>query len=369
MDLRYRTPQELVEGLQVRGSGARTQMWQLLREPFERLMAELISRHRLEDDHELLTTHALHSAETALRSRPAGAYTGMSWGAFRGAVLLQMAKLAMQPFGAAKPGSDGPPPLPECPSYDSKTFFRPSARLGNHFFGGDWYAGRRLEDSFWVFLADVTGHGYYAYLLASALPAVWQRCWNAHPGRAPEPAELLATMHDFLTDCLPEGIFLECTLARLTDDGQVKVVPAGGVRLWVWSRAGPPDLVKLRGAWLGLRPPAADEQHTLSLGHGDELLLATDGVFDQLDEQGAEAVGRAASRRGGLFEAVRELLERSLEREEQKDDITMVLLRRRGPGGEGPRTIPFPGAGASPEAGPCTAENATPGRALHGRER
>ena len=79
-----------------------------------------------------------------------------------------------------------------------------------HRFGGDWYAGRLVDDgTLWVFLADVTGHGYYAYLLATSLPVVWQRCWNAHPNREPEPAELLGAMHEMLADCMPDGIFLE----------------------------------------------------------------------------------------------------------------------------------------------------------------
>jgi serine phosphatase RsbU (regulator of sigma subunit) len=266
----------------------------------------------------------------------------MSWNAFRGAVLLQMARIAMQPYGAAaKPEAAGPAPLPDSPVYQSQTFFRPYARLGNHFFGGDWYAGHRLADgSLWVFLADVTGHGYYAYLLASALPGVWQRCWQAHPGQPPEPAELLGAMHELLADCLPEGIFLECTLARLADNGQITVVPAGGTRLWLRCGTRKPVMLKLRGAWLGLRAPTADEQHILSLGHGDELLLATDGVFDQLEDHGGtEAVTQAQPPPGRLFEVVRELLERSLANEPQKDDITMVLLRRRQPSEDSPPAI------------------------------
>jgi serine phosphatase RsbU (regulator of sigma subunit) len=241
--------------------------------------------------------------------------------------------------------------LPDSPAYHSETFFRPSAQVGRHLFGGDWYAGRQLDDgTFWVFLADVTGHGYYAYLVASALPGVWQRCWQAHPGRAPEPAELLAAMHELLADCLPDGVYLECTLARLGPDGEATVAPAGGTRLLVHPARQRPGLVQLRGAWLGLRPPRPEEQHTLRLGHGDELVLATDGVFDQLDEHGgAEAVTRRVpARRGALFAALCEALEGSLTAGGQKDDITMVLLRRREPAGPEEVILPFPGAaGAS----------------------
>jgi serine phosphatase RsbU (regulator of sigma subunit) len=178
------------------------------------------------------------------------------------------------------------------------------------------------------------------------LPIVWQRCWNVHPGQPPEPAELLAAMHDLLADCLPDGIFLEGILVRLGSDGRATVSPAGGIRLLVRNGQRQPDLVKLRGAWLGVRAPRRDEQHTLRLGHGDELLLATDGLFDQLDDQGGpEALTRGLSaEQGVLFGQLRERLEQSLTLGEQKDDITMVLLRRRLREREvDPVTLPFSG--------------------------
>jgi serine phosphatase RsbU (regulator of sigma subunit) len=345
MEPRYRTPQELVEGLQGRGAGARAQMWQLLREPLERLMGELIARHELEEDRDLLTRHALHSAETTLRSRPASAFAGLSWRAFRSGVLLEMARLALHPHGGGSSAAPlGVPPLPESPAYQHRTFFRPYARLGNNLFGGDWVMGRHLEDgSLWVLLADVTGHGYYAYLLACGLPALWQRCWSSHPQPPSEPADLLATMHEVLADCMPEGIYLECTLVRLLHDGAATVVPAGGIRLYVRSGTGRPNLVKLRGAWLGLRAPTLDEQCTLALSQGDELLLATDGVFDQLEDEGGSDVVPEPTPEESLFDTVRELLERSLERGPQRDDITMVLVRRRAATEDVPAPVPFHG--------------------------
>jgi hypothetical protein len=346
MEPRYRTPQELVEGLQGRGGGARAQMWQLLRDPLHHLMGELITRHGLDEDQDLLTRHALHSAETTLRSRPASGFAGMSWRAFRGSVLVEMARLALNPHGGGSFSPAGLLPLPESPAYQYRTFSRPYSRLGDSFFGGDWVTGRHLEDgSLWLLLADVTGHGYYAYLLACGLPALWQRCWSRYPEPPAEPADLLAAMHEILADCMPEGIYLECTLVRLLQGGEVTVVPAGGIRLVVRSGAGRPSLVKLRGAWLGLRAPSLDEQCTLALSHGDELLLATDGVFDQLEDDGGPDVVLEPNPDESLFDNVRELLERSLQRGPQRDDITMVLVRRRA-AQEATTTLPFSGSAA-----------------------
>src|SRR5262245_19165283 len=91
MDDRFGTPQQLVEGLQARQPAARVRLWGLLREPVARLMGELVRRHGIAEDGELLTTHALHAAETGLRARPAASFADLNWNVFRAATLLQIA--------------------------------------------------------------------------------------------------------------------------------------------------------------------------------------------------------------------------------------------------------------------------------------
>src|SRR5262245_17586836 len=99
METPYRTPGELIEGLQARQPPARRHLQLLFGDAVERLMDELITRHRLDADRELLVLHALHLAETMLRFRPLSEFTGLSWSAFRASVLLQLARLALQPHG------------------------------------------------------------------------------------------------------------------------------------------------------------------------------------------------------------------------------------------------------------------------------
>jgi hypothetical protein len=344
MEQGYRTPEDLVEGLIERQPEARQALWSLLREPVSRLMRGLAARHNLGKDYEVFVVHALHAAETALRSRPARAQAGLTWEAFRAAQLLQVARSAVMPHGTGDLNGTAPslPPIPDSPEYRSGAYFRPYSRIGGQFFGGDWYVGRCLDDgTLWVLLADVTGHGYFAYLLASALPSVWQRCWSALGDVTPEPAELLAVMHELICDSLPEGIFLEATLVRLSPSGEATVAAAGGTRLLHRSDDGP-ELVKLRGAWLGIRAPKAAEQHRLKLSEGDELVLATDGVFDQLDDEGGHDAIRKAWREGrSVFDVVRSLIERSLAHSAQKDDITLVTLEKQG--GRPPGILKFPG--------------------------
>jgi hypothetical protein len=335
MGPRFHTPRELVEALQARAPGARAQFGQLIQAPLGALMAQFIRRHGLDNECDLLTVHALHAAENHVRGQGPASFADMTWAAFRGAVLLHVARIAFQPYGAQADLPDGrsagPPPLPESPLYASRTFFRPYERLGAHWFGGDWFAGHLTPDgAFWVLLADITGHGYFAYLLACGLPDVWERCWRAQPP-APQPAEVLLVMHHLLADCLPDGIFLECVLARLGPDGSVTVAPAGGMQLLLRRNgACRAEVQKLRGMWLGLGPPSVEDQRRWRLGQGDELLLATDGVFDQLSDDGeAEALTLPVGPGTTLFDVVHERLREALAQGPQRDDMTMVLLRRR----------------------------------------
>jgi hypothetical protein len=340
----FPTPGKLVDALHERDQTARAHLHERLREPLARLLEQLLRRHRLEHDPGRLVTYGLHFVETFLRTRPRSEIGGLSWNAFRGMVLMQVARVVMQPFGragtAVPPAGDvsAPLPLPECAGYESRGYFRPYERIGDAWFGGDWYGGGRGPDgSLWVIVADITGHGYHAYLLASGLPAVWEQCWrSARPDW--QPADLLRSMHHLLESCLPEGIYVECTLARLEPTGTVTVSPAGGSRLLL-RRAGAvrPDLVKLRGAWLGLLPPAHNDEHRWQLEAGDELLLGTDGLFDQLGTAELREVAADVP----LFDHLEERLRKSLAQASQRDDITMLHLRRRPPSTRnGPGDVP-----------------------------
>jgi hypothetical protein len=333
MASRYTNPRELVEALHRHDEGARPALHAWVGAPIARLMDEILARQRLPHGRERLINHALHSAETFLRTRPARDFAAMNWAAFRAAVLLHVAKQAAQPFGGRAGGPPGPAPLPQSTEYDSATLSLPSERIGNYWYGGDWFAGRQAADgSLWVIVADITGHGYYAYLLASALPGVWQACWARCEHEDLQPAELLAAMHELLGECLPDGVFAECTLVRLAADGEATIAPAGSSRVLLRREgAAQPALLKLRGTWLGLKAPSAGDQRTWRLDAGDELLLGTDGVYDQLEAQGAEVTDLLSDMTPtqSLLDEVQRHLRDTLRRVPQKDDITMVLLRRR----------------------------------------
>ena len=97
----YRTPQDLVEGLHARQPRARTELFDLLRLPIERLLTDLMKRHGLDEDTDLVVLHGLHHAETHLRFRPVMAVAGLSWEAFRASLNNEVLLLGNKP--ALKP--------------------------------------------------------------------------------------------------------------------------------------------------------------------------------------------------------------------------------------------------------------------------
>ena len=333
---RFPTPGALVEALSTRADGARAQFWEWLREPVRRLMEQLRQRHHLGHSLDRLTQYALHAAETFVRTRPPAEFTSLSVGAFRGVVLLQVAKQVLEPFGGRRDGEVPiPDPLPESDAYSCRTVYQPYEKVGALWFGGDWYGGMKVDGTLWVIVADITGHGYCASLLANTLPAVWRACWAGGRLAGARPSDVLGAMHELLRDCLPDGVYAECTLLRLDPDGAVTVAPAGGSRLFVRRRRqNQVDLLRLRGMWLGLDRPAAEDEQTCMLEAGDELLVGSDGVFDQLIEYEGSSdrltpLVAEALDGGSLLDAVREVLQRALKARPQKDDITLVLFCRR----------------------------------------
>jgi len=334
----------LVEALHQGHEPAREELRDWLRDPLRKLLHELQQRHQLDHNLDRMVRHALHAAETYLRTRPLQQFDRLSLPALRSALLLHVGKQALQPFGGVRTtalnGGHGPihtpEPLPEHDVYHCKTYFLPYEKIGSLWFGGDWYGGHHADDgALWVIVADITGHGYYAYLLANTLPSVWQACWRDPRRSRQQPTQVLLALHELLAPSLPDGVYVECTLLRLEANGQVTVAPAGGTRLLL-RRCGDNvlTLVRLRGFWLGMEPPRSEDQMTYTLAEGDELLIGTDGFFDQLvDYHGMSndlAVSIAAHLpEGTLLEATATALQTALRSRPQRDDITMVTVHRK----------------------------------------
>jgi hypothetical protein len=335
MVLSSQTPRQLIEALQGRSGLARDQLHGRLRGPVCKLLDRFLAARQLSFPRDVLVRHALHAAEIYLRTRPPTEFTDLGWTAFLGSVLVYLAKTVLSPArGPAAPPATALP-LPDCPCYENDLLQLPSEQIGSFWYGGDWIGGQVTPDgSLWVVVADVTGHGLYAHLLAAGLPNLWRACWEQLTSTCQQPTALLLGLHTLLEDTLPEGVFVEATLARFTPDGTVTVVPAGGSRLLLRQRGRPTlEAHALKGSWLGLLPPDPSSEHRWTLSPGDELLLGSDGLFDQLTDHGRvrdafSGLSAGAGPRDTLFQLARAALEHALRQRPQQDDITLFTARR-----------------------------------------
>ena len=124
-------------------------------------------------------------------------------------------------------------------------------------------------------------------------------------------------------------------MGRFASSGEAVLAAAGGSRpILRRSQVNQPEFYSLGGCLLGLEL-GDREQRSWSLKEGDELLLATDGLFDQpaseqerLGTRLADRCGQQLISGGDLHGAVLAVLACVLEENAQHDDITVITLRR-----------------------------------------
>jgi PAS domain S-box-containing protein len=232
-----------------------------------------------------------------------------------------------------------PPRLPRIEGFEIAARYRASGE-GNEV-GGDFYDVFQRTDSSWIVaLGDVCGKGAEA----AALTALARFTLRAAAISDGSPETLLGTLN--------EAILREHDGRRIGDRFMTAVtgcldldpaeptllIGAGGHPPPVVVRAdGTAEALDVGGRALGLLPGTAVGRRKIALGHGDGLVLYTDGVLDagaprrplSIDELLEVAAG------AGALPAARiaELIERAaLDRSDgvPRDDMAIVVLRRDG---------------------------------------
>ena len=221
---------------------------------------------------------------------------------------------------------------PVTPGFEIVTRYLP-ATAGNEV-GGDWYDAFPQSDGTPILvIGDVVGHDIHAAAAMGQLRGVMRTL--AYPAVV-EPAEIL-TNTDTTAQGLGVGVLASAFLARLQRDCDEVTL--------TWSNAGHPPPLLLRadgtvrllaahpdpilGA-LGLFGARPRQQHTDRLSPGDTLLLYTDGLVEQIDEDidaGINAVSRRLTAGHGL--PLDQLCDLVLVEHQagRRDDIALLLLR------------------------------------------
>jgi sigma-B regulation protein RsbU (phosphoserine phosphatase) len=171
-----------------------------------------------------------------------------------------------------------PSALPNIPGVELSTFYQTSARAG-----GDYYDFFPLHHDQWgIFIADVAGHG----TPAAVLMAITHAIAHARPGTHTPPCQLLKYLNSHLTRSYTRGATFVTAFYAVFDPGS---------RTLTYSTAGhnPPRLVRgdqvlsldhpdAMALPLGILDEQPYGQSSVTLQHGDLLLLYTDGITEAM---------------------------------------------------------------------------------------
>jgi sigma-B regulation protein RsbU (phosphoserine phosphatase) len=221
--------------------------------------------------------------------------------------------------------------LPEVPGLDVAVSYRPARQAS-----GDHYDFLRLPDGRWgFFIADVSGHGAAAAVVAAAVHATVRAFPNPE-----SPADLLAFVNERLVAERPDwlGLFVTAFYAVLDPVSGVLTYSTAGhppPRLYSPERPGARALDDVEGLPLGIEAGMVFDAATTTVTTGDLLVLYTDGVTEARDGSGEwfgvrqldAAVQRAEADAGQVIASVTDELKLIEGGSGRADDQTLVVAR------------------------------------------
>lgn len=217
-----------------------------------------------------------------------------------------------------------PHAAPTVPALRVATRYQPMTSVA-----GDFYDFLKTgEHALTILVADVSGHGVPAALVASMLKI----CFAAQGERANHPAEILASLNVMLRGSLG-GQYVTAACAAIDVQSRVITYAGAGHPPGLLLRADAGEVLPLaeNGLFIGPFPHATYTAMTVPFDNGDKLLLYTDGIVEACgpdgEEFGRERLERflVESKDKGPSEVVEQLFGK-ITNGAQQDDLTMVLV-------------------------------------------
>jgi serine phosphatase RsbU (regulator of sigma subunit) len=203
--------------------------------------------------------------------------------------------------------------------------------------GGDFYdAAETRPGVVRFFLADATGHGIQAALVAMAIKSEYESLKLM----IDSPARLLSLLLDsFVEKFHSVKMLFTCFVADVyVNQGRIVYAGAGHPdQIVIRAETGAIERLERTGIMIGVQPEARYEEHQIGFGRGDRLFLFSDGIFEELNHHG-QLYG--LPRMLGVFERqAPESLEKILDAqlaalddylngEARQDDITLIAIER-----------------------------------------
>jgi serine phosphatase RsbU (regulator of sigma subunit) len=193
--------------------------------------------------------------------------------------------------------------------------------------GGDFYDLVQTEDGISVVVADVSGKGIPAAMLASIV----QGMVHSHFLAGTSLDEIATAVNGFLCSKNLEK-YVTAFLVRLDPKGGIEYLNCGHVQPVVVGAKGVRRLLE-SNVPVGLLAEASYQKATGQLESGDRLVLVTDGVTEAEDSEhdffGDERLEQAAAA-GATFEGFFTAVQDFCKGHPFSDDVTIVELTYRG---------------------------------------
>lgn len=207
-----------------------------------------------------------------------------------------------------------------------------SAYIPSEVLSGDFYDYFLKDESLFLFVADVSGHGLPAAILVSMLKSY------IHTEAAVKTslAEFMAQLNNFLFSVSLPTQFATASLFRVNGDRKIVYANAAHPAFLLCRANGETTIHEQPSNLLGAMPNMAFEEHVLQVEAGDTLFVYTDGLTDRRDEHGEfYAIDRVArlleASRGQDVSAAYDAIFRDVSgfasTEDFKDDIAFVVTR------------------------------------------
>jgi len=192
--------------------------------------------------------------------------------------------------------------------------------------GGDFFDAVALSGALCAVVADVSGKGMPAAIVAAMLQGLIHALMLAD-----QPLTAIASMVNEFLCSRATGKFATMVLLKVRANGRTEYVNCGHV---------PPVLVNSAGVWrleesnlvVGLVPAAQYTSGARELTPGDRILVFTDGITEAENSQGEQFGDLALESRSHLhsLESVFEHVSKFHGNQERSDDWTLFELLYRG---------------------------------------
>ena len=203
--------------------------------------------------------------------------------------------------------------------------------------GGDLYDVIAVDDTFWIVIGDVSGHGINSGLVMLMAQSAAYAAITANPHRP--PAEVIGAVNRVVYENVRRRMrhddYVTLMVARHVAGG--RFIAAGAHQPMFVVRSGREvEVVDPAGPWVGVMPKLPEQlgEYEVELGPGDSLCLITDGIVEARNGEqelfGEERLTRILAReRRPAADTLQDIFA-SVEAftAEQADDMTAIVIQR-----------------------------------------